>query len=147
ARARLQAAGSNVFFTVSAKPPAAAAPPMSNPGMVPDGSDNGVGAWRPVDPDAAQNLQDHKLAFVNGRIDTAIYSPQRLETPRSPYELMAGTILSAALVTGLNSDLPGQVIAQVTEDVYDSPTGRTLLVPQGSKLLGKYDSSVAYGQQ
>ena len=59
---------------------------------------------------------------------------------------MAGTVIPAALITGLNSDLPGQVIAQVTQDVYDSVSGRYLLVPQGAKLIGKYDSVVAYGQ-
>ena len=91
-------------------------------------------------------MQDRKQAFLDGKSDTAIYSSQQLQTPRSPYELMAGTVIAAALVTGLNSDLPGQVIAQVTEDVYDSVTGQTLLIPQGSRLIGKYDSIVAYGQ-
>jgi type IV secretion system protein VirB10 len=60
---------------------------------------------------------------------------------------MAGTVIPAALLTGLNSDLPGQVIATVTEHVYDSLTGRLLLIPQGSRLLGQYDSQVAYGQR
>jgi type IV secretion system protein VirB10 len=106
-----------------------------------------AGIPRPLDADTGQNLQDRKTAFVSSRPDTAIYSPHHLETPRSPYQLMAGTMISAALVTGLNSDLPGQVIAQVTEDVYDSVSGRHLLVPQGSRLLGRYDSSVGYGQQ
>jgi type IV secretion system protein VirB10 len=59
---------------------------------------------------------------------------------------MAGTLLSAAMVTGLNSDLPGQAIATITEPVYDTVTGRTLLIPQGSRLLGQYDSQVSYGQ-
>jgi len=91
-------------------------------------------------------LQDRKQAFLDGKSDTAIYSSRQLQTPRSPYELMAGTVIAAALVTGLNSDLPGQVIAQVTEDIYDSVTGQTLHIPQGSRLMGKYDSIVAYGQ-
>ena len=60
---------------------------------------------------------------------------------------MAGTIIAASLVTGLNSDLPGFVIAQVTEHVYDTVSGRYLLIPQGSRLIGKYDSVVAYGQE
>lgn len=60
---------------------------------------------------------------------------------------MAGSVIAAALVTGINSDLPGQVVAQVTEDVYDTITGRTLLIPQGTRLVGKYDSQVAYGQE
>jgi type IV secretion system protein TrbI len=96
--------------------------------------------------DGGQSPQDRNQGFLDSKVDTAIYSPQQLQTPRSPYELMSGTIIAAALVTGLDSDLPGQVIAQVTEDVYDSVTGQVLLVPQGSRLIGKYDSIVAYGQ-
>jgi len=60
---------------------------------------------------------------------------------------MAGSIISASLITGLNSDLPGLVTAQVTENAYDSVTGRTLLIPQGSRLIGNYDSVVAFGQK
>ncbi len=60
---------------------------------------------------------------------------------------MAGTVISAALVTGINSDLPGQVIANVAEAVYDTATGRHLLIPQGSRLIGRYDSQVAFGQR
>lgn len=60
---------------------------------------------------------------------------------------MAGTLIPAALMTGINSDLPGQVIATVTEPVFDTATGRYLLIPQGSRLLGHYDSQVAYGQR
>jgi len=60
---------------------------------------------------------------------------------------MAGSVIAAALITGLNSDLPGQVVAQVTENVYDTVTGRFLLIPQGTRLIGKYDSHIAYGQE
>jgi type IV secretion system protein VirB10 len=59
---------------------------------------------------------------------------------------MAGTIISASLITGLNSDLPGEVTAQVTENVYDTVTGKILLIPQGSRLIGSYDSVIAFGQ-
>jgi len=92
------------------------------------------------------NQQERKEAFLGEQVDTAIYNPHRLQEPLSPYQVMAGTIIPASLITGLNSDLPGQVIAQVTEHVYDTPTGQHLLIPQGSKLLGRYDSVVAYGQ-
>ena len=61
--------------------------------------------------------------------------------------LSAGTIIPASLITGLNSDLPGLVLAQVTEDVRDSATGRTVLVPQGARLVGSYDNDVAFGQR
>lgn len=76
-----------------------------------------------------------------------IYNPHQLETPRSPYQVMAGGVIAASLITGLNSDLPGLVIAQVTENVFDSATGRFLLIPQGSRLIGSYDSVVAFGQR
>ena len=56
-------------------------------------------------------------------------------------------MIPAALITAINSDLPGEVIAQVTEPVYDHATGRTVLIPQGSRLIGQYDSQVAYGQE
>ena len=69
----------------------------------------------------------------------------RLSPPRSRYELMSGAVISAALVTELNSDLPGRVIAQVTAPVYDSVSGEHLLIPQGSRLLGTYDSATAHG--
>jgi type IV secretory pathway VirB10-like protein len=64
----------------------------------------------------------------------------------SPWTLSAGTVIPASLITGLNSDLPGIVIAQVTEHVRDSATGATILVPQGSRLIGSYESGIAFGQ-
>ena len=69
------------------------------------------------------------------------------EDPTSPYQLMAGTIISASLITGINSDLPGVVMAQVTENIYDTVTGHTLLVPQGARLMGRYESKVVQGQK
>jgi len=100
----------------------------------------------PVDAGAAQNMQDRKTAFVNGAVDRRTVSPDRLDKPASPYIVQAGTVIPAALITGIRSDLPGQITAQVTETVYDSPTGRFLLIPQGARLIGQYDSSVAFGQ-
>ena len=73
-------------------------------------------------------------------------NPHPLVQPVSPWTLQAGSIIAASLITGLNSDLPGLVTAQVTENVYDSVTGRNLLIPQGSRLIGSYDSVVAFGQ-
>lgn len=92
------------------------------------------------------NRQERKEAFLGADVETDIYNPYRLQEPISPYQVMAGTIIPASLITGLNSDLPGQVIAQVTEHVYDTPTGQYLLIPQGSKLIGRYDSVITYGQ-
>ncbi len=91
--------------------------------------------------------QTRKLAFLKSSPDKDIYNSHGAQHPVSPYELLAGTIIPASLVTGLNADLPGFVIAQVTEHVYDTVTGRHLLIPQGSRLIGRYDSVVAYGQE
>ena len=90
--------------------------------------------------------QERKESFLGAEVDREIYNPHRLQTPVSPYQVMAGTIIPASLVTGLNSDLPGQVIAQVTENVYDTARGAHLLIPQGSRLIGRYDSVIAFGQ-
>ncbi|WP_454918786.1 TrbI/VirB10 family protein [Xanthobacter sediminis] len=100
----------------------------------------------PLDPGAAQNMQDRKLAFVNAATDRRTVSPDRVQEKVSPYVVQAGTVIPAALITGIRSDLPGQVSAQVTSPVYDSPTGAYLLIPQGARLIGRYDSQVAFGQ-
>jgi type IV secretory pathway VirB10-like protein len=91
--------------------------------------------------------QQHKQGFIAQKLDPKIYATSLLQQPRSPYELLAGTVIAAALVTGINSDLPGQTVATVTQNVYDTVTGNFLLVPQGSKMLGQYDSQLAYGQR
>jgi type IV secretion system protein VirB10 len=95
--------------------------------------------------EAAQGAAEkHSLAFRNeGGSET---SPHRLVEPVSPWTVHAGSIISASLITGLNSDLPGLVTAQITTNVHDSVTGRTVLVPQGSRLVGSYDNVVAFGQ-
>jgi type IV secretion system protein VirB10 len=98
-----------------------------------------------VDP----NLQDRKNAFLSGKggVKHTDYLDVALQHPRSPYEIKAGSVLPAVLITAINSDLPGPVIAQVREHVYDTVTGNTLLVPQGSRLIAQYDSMVAWGQE
>ncbi len=107
---------------------------------------NGIGGPANDDPDYRQNGQERKLAFANGPAERRTVTPDRLQAPASPYVLQAGTVISGALVTGIRSDLPGQITGQVTENVYDSPSGRYLLVPQGAKLIGIYDSQVTFGQ-
>ncbi len=91
--------------------------------------------------------QARKLAFVSAKADKETTNPHALVATPSPYAIMAGSIIPASLITGLNSDLPGSTIAQVTENVYDTVTGEHLLIPQGTRLFGKYDSVVAYGQK
>ena len=103
------------------------------------------GRARDVAEIQAQNGQGEKRQFAAGsRADDYLTNP--LRDAISPWEVKAGTIIPAALITAINSDLPGEVIAQVTEPVYDHATGRTVLIPQGSRLIGQYDSQVAYGQ-
>lgn len=91
-----------------------------------------------------QNGQQHKLDFVRQRDYKGIYNSHQLESPISEYELLAGTVIPASLITGINSDLPGLAIAQVTQNLY--ALSGTLLLPAGSKLIGKIDSVVAFGQ-
>jgi type IV secretion system protein TrbI len=98
-----------------------------------------------LDPERDPNAQTRKIAFAGGKNDDVI-NPHRIQNAISPYTLSAGSVIAGSLITGLNSDLPGFVTAQVTENVYDSPTGRILLLPQGSRLVGSYDSVVAFGQ-
>jgi type IV secretion system protein VirB10 len=68
------------------------------------------------------------------------------EAPGSPYELRAGFVIPGTLISGINSELPGQIVAQVSQNVYDTPTGKYLLIPQGTRLVGAYSSDVSYGQ-
>lgn len=110
------------------------------------GTTNTPAATAPVDAGSAQNMQDRKTAFLNAATDKRTVSPDRLEAKASPYVVQAGTVIPAALITGIRSDLPGQITAQITEAVWDSPSGKYLLIPQGAKLVGQYDSSVAFGQ-
>ncbi len=96
---------------------------------------------------ATPSAQDRQLAFLNQTPDKRTVSPDRVAAPSSKNVLQAGAVISAALITGIRSDLPGQITAQVTENIYDSPTGKILLVPQGTRVIGQYDSGVGFGQR
>ena len=100
-----------------------------------------------LDPERDPNGQQRKVDFLAGKDATSDINPHSLVPAASPWTLSAGSVIAASLITGLNSDLPGLVTAQVTENAYDSVTGRTLLLPQGSRLIGSYDSVVAFGQK
>ncbi|MBN8762078.1 MULTISPECIES: TrbI/VirB10 family protein [unclassified Thiobacillus] len=147
-----EAARAAVFFRSSSavkaspSPTASMAMPESVSGNQPFNPMAAV-STQPADPTAVQNQQAHKQAFVANEGDSVTGNSASLHPPSSPYQVMAGTIIPAALVTGINSDLPGQVIANVTEAVYDTATGRFLLIPQGSRLIGRYDSQVSFGQR
>ncbi|WP_079639207.1 TrbI/VirB10 family protein [Sphingopyxis flava] len=109
----------------------------------------GAGAPRPMGEAEAsrrdRNESGSRSAFLAERAVTP-ESRHRLHDPSSPRVLQAGSIIPAALITAVHSDLPGQVTAQVTQNVYDSPTGALLLIPQGARLIGEYASDVAAGQ-
>lgn len=97
------------------------------------------------EPAQREPERDSRRAFLERQAGATV-STARLTAPVSPNILQAGSVIPAALITGIRSDLPGQITAQVTANVYDSPTGRILLVPQGARLIGEYDSDVSYGQ-
>lgn len=101
--------------------------------------------WEATTP--ADTTATRKERFANGRDVGSDLNSHGLVSPVSPNTLLAGSVIAASLITGLNSDLPGMVTAQVTQNVYDTVTGRILLVPQGARLIGKYDSVVAFGQK
>ena len=155
ARLAQQGREAGVFFQLTSRTATGAQPadsptqilatPDRNPFDVlrADTPDQGLG----LDLQSDQNLQGRKLDFLNQDVDAGIYNPHTLQDPMSPYQVMAGTIIAASLVTGINSDLPGRVIAQVTENVYDTVSGRYLMIPQGSRVIGTYDSVVAFGQE
>lgn len=150
-------ARSAVFFHTgndSGKPDTTSAQANASPAV-----NTAAGAFNPMgtaslsiaaqsnDPTTMQNRQDQKEAFMAQGGNIATGNTGILQPPASPYTVMAGTIIPAALVTGINSDLPGEIVAEVTQPVYDTATGRYLLIPQGSRLIGRYDSQVAFGQQ
>jgi len=91
-------------------------------------------------------IQQEHRAFMKSSAAVQSYLTQSLTPPASPYEIQAGTVIPGALVTGINSDLPGQIIGVVTQNVFDSVTGKYLLIPQGSRLLGRYSSVVGNGE-
>lgn len=100
-----------------------------------------------LDLERDPNGQQRKADFLASKDKEGDINPHPLVSPASPWTLSAGSVMAASLITGLNSDLPGLVTAQVTENAYDSVTGRKLLIPQGSRLIGSYDSVVAFGQK
>jgi len=137
---------SHLFATTSTRERPAAPVPTPTPADQRAAAPTGQADGPPADPESLLNMQDRKSAFLNGAIDRKTVSPDRLANPPSRFVVQAGAVIPAALITGIRSDLPGQVTAQVTENVYDSPTGKYLLIPQGSKLVGIYDSQISFGQ-
>ena len=136
---------SGVFLGGSSAGASSAIPSIPNLAM---GAPDAAAPQPPAQPDhaAAQGDQSAKRAFMAQASNARSASVERLTAPASPNIVQAGSIVPAALITGIRSDLPGQITAQVTANVYDSPTGRILLIPQGARLIGEYDSEIAAGQ-
>jgi len=138
----MAAAKGPVFFPLAQRQPQAeaAVKPVAEEGTRGEAVES---VQAPADPTA----QSAKWAFLDRPVDPVTAASGSLEGPRSPYQVMAGTVIPAALLTGINADLPGQILATVTGNVYDTVSGEHLLIPQGARLLGQYDSQVAAGQQ
>ncbi|MBU0966881.1 MAG: hypothetical protein KKA54_10950 [Proteobacteria bacterium] len=96
----------------------------------------------PEDP----NQQERKEEFYLQKQPATEYLPHTRNQQQSPLEVKTGTVIPATMLGGLNSDLPGMILAQVSQNVYDTATGGFLLIPQGSRLVGIYDNFIAYGQ-
>lgn len=71
----------------------------------------------------------------------------KMEAPTTPFEIRAGAVIPGIMLSGINSDLPGQIMAQVSQNVYDTATGKYLLIPQGTRMVGTYSSDVGFGQE
>jgi len=144
----LAARSSNPFFQATrvAGAPSSTPPPAAFAGYPAAPVTPAVTVPAAPTPEAMPgNGQAAKASFVeNAHAEDYVTAP--LRAPRGPWEVKAGTLIPAALLTAINSDLPGDIIAQVTSPVYDHVTGRTVLIPQGSRLIGKYDSQIVYGQ-
>lgn len=141
-----QAKEGGIFFNPSA---GRSGTSMSSPSGA--GVPEGIAALPPSAGLALDPMRDpanagRKLDFLNATDGKSVYNPHRIQDPVSPYQVMAGTLISASLITGLDSDLPGMVVAQISQNIFDTVTGSVLLIPQGSRLVGTYDSVVAFGQ-
>jgi len=122
-------------------------------GLMPDsgmgaGMDGGISLLpdRPATVPNPQSAENPYAAFDNPEQGDRWQLDSRMQAPRSAFELRAGFVLPAVMISGINSDLPGSISAQVAHNVYDTATGRHLLIPQGTRLLGAYESDVMFGQ-
>jgi type IV secretion system protein VirB10 len=132
-----------LFFAMTGS---AGAPAMALTGVGADPAERVVSPLTRAASDFSANAQSEKMAFLTQANQAGTLNPHALRPAPTSQIIMAGTVISAALITGLNSDLPGLVLAQVTRDVRDSATGMTVVIPRGTRIIGKYDSQVAYGQ-
>jgi len=136
---------------------------LLNRGIMPESSGEGgdsdllggfglgtLGADRGGKDGNEQNMQNEKRKFVDEQKkskDRNFYVNNTLQKPVSPYEVKTGSIIPGVMITGIDSDLPGHLVGQVRENVYDTVTGQYLLIPQGTRIIGAYDSKIAYAQE
>ena len=148
-RERLAARNSAIGFSTKNNAPSVSAPAqnqaMINPFLqqmaaAAQAAGGGNGGGASVDP------QDQKTAFFEKNRSSAWYVKGSVTAAVSEFEVKAGAIIPGVMLTGIKSDLPGQVVGQVRENVFDSQTGQYLLIPQGTKIIGVYDSKIQYGQ-
>lgn len=144
-----EAREAGVFFQLASRSNSSAATAQPIEALTRSPFDVGIGP--PPVPFGAEREQDpgrqiRKLDFLDEGSESSTDNPYTIEDPITPFEVMAGTVIPASLITGVNSDLPGTVIAQVTQNVYDTVTGQYVLIPQGARLIGRYDSVIAFGQ-
>jgi type IV secretion system protein VirB10 len=148
AEAREQAALSalSAASDISVKNVSASAIPLNVPPAGPAAPLPAAPQNREASGDLNQQAAKREFLSTIPHQGSADYLPAGLHPPVTPYEIKAGTVIPAVMTGGIDSDLPGQIIGQVSENVYDTATGHYLLIPQGSKLVGSYDSSVTAGQ-
>lgn len=105
----------------------------------------GMGGGENKDSNLAADKDKEAFLSDRSRVDGQWLSPH-VRMAGQPYEVKTGAVIPALMIAGINSDLPGQIIAQVAQNVYDTADGKYLLIPQGSRLYGVYDSRIIYGQ-
>ena len=140
--------GTGTWPMANASSPDAGNGLLASGGVIPPGFQRPYGnSIQGIDSgDQGTAIQQEHRTFMKSSVSVQSYLAQPLTPPTSPYEIQAGTVIPGALVTGINSDLPGQIIGTVTQNVFDSVSGKYLLIPQGSRLLGRYSSVVGNGE-
>ncbi len=143
-----EAASSSIFFAGGAPQPLNQEQLAANAAQVAkskaEGGANGAGAGNSY---ASQNMQSQKVDFLTSLPNKKIYNENTVQYPATPYILQAGSVIPAILQSRISTNLPGVITALVSQDVYDSISGKYLIIPRGSKLIGEYNSSVSFGQE
>lgn len=111
-----------------------------------DGSRSTGSAGMMLASETSSSGKDYSEFDSNGKKDRWTLD-SKMEAPTSPFQIRAGAVIPGIMLSGINSDLPGQIMAQVSQNVYDTATGRQLLIPQGTRMIGSYSSDVAFGQE